>query len=102
MCSHRLANTHGLFRLGGPNVTVQVDESVLTKRKYNRGRVIPEQWVVGIYDTLLKGGVVTFVEHRDGDTLLDSIEENGYGAVSSTPQNRSSAVNSTPAKTHCF
>ena len=74
ICQHQLDNTPGLFQFGGPDAVVQVDESVVTKRKYNRGRYIPEQWVVGIYDTLLRRGVIEFVEYRDGDTLVPLIE----------------------------
>jgi len=48
VCSHHLLQTPGLFQFGGPGVVVQIDESVIAKRKYNRGRVVPERWVVGI------------------------------------------------------
>ena len=40
---------------------VQVDERVVTRRKYNRGRVVKEKWVLGIYDTSVRRGVVLFV-----------------------------------------
>jgi hypothetical protein len=73
ICSWKLENTPGLFRLGGPGRTVQIDESVVTKRKYNRGRVVPERWVLGIYDCLLKRGVVVYVEFRDAATLRREI-----------------------------
>jgi len=44
VCSQHLAETPGLFQFGSPNTVVQVDESVVTKRKYNRGRVVLERW----------------------------------------------------------
>jgi len=62
ICSHHLQNTPGLFQFGGPGHVVQVDESVICKRKYNRGRLVREKWIVGIYDTLLKRGVIEYVE----------------------------------------
>ena len=69
VCSHHLLQTPGLFQFGGPGVIVQIDEIVMAKRKYNRGRVVPGRWVVGIYDTLLKRGIVLIVEMRNADTL---------------------------------
>ena len=54
---------------------VQVDESVVTRRKYNRGRVVKEKWVLGIYDTSVRRGVVLFVCKRDRQTLVPLIRD---------------------------
>ena len=36
--------------LGGKDIIVEIDECVVAKRKYNRGRLVRERWVSGIYD----------------------------------------------------
>lgn len=53
---------------------MKIDESVLARRKYNRGRVIPENWVFEIYDTVQKRGYITLVNQRDSATLIPIIE----------------------------
>ncbi|PSN50490.1 hypothetical protein C0J52_10727 [Blattella germanica] len=63
------------FKFGGPGCVVRVDESVVTRRKYNRGRVVKEKWVLGIYDTSVRRGVVLFVCKRDRQTLVPLIRD---------------------------
>ena len=36
-----------IVRIGGPAMIVAVNETVYTRRKYNRGRQLHEQWVFG-------------------------------------------------------
>lgn len=68
-------NQANAFLMGGPGHVVQIDESVITKRKYNRGRLVPEKWVIGIYDVTSKKGYVKYVENRSADTLIPVIRE---------------------------
>lgn len=37
-------------RVGGMHQIVQIDEALIGRRKYNRGRVVPGTWVVGLID----------------------------------------------------
>ena len=48
--------------IGGIGHIVEVDESVVAKRKYHRGRLVKERWVVGGYETTTKLGFLEFVE----------------------------------------
>ena len=62
--------------IGGPNLTVEIDESKFGKRKYNKGRLIEGQWVVGgicreTKDVFL---AVCPENKRDAATLMDIIE----------------------------
>ena len=61
--------------IGGSGKTVEVDESKFGKRKYNRGRLVEGQWVVG--GICRETGDIFLAEcpnnKRDADTLLDII-----------------------------
>ena len=38
---------HSTNKIGGANCTVEIDESKFGERKYNRGRLVEGQWVLG-------------------------------------------------------
>ena len=63
--------------LGGPGVTVQIDESLFRhKPKYHRGRpAAKEVWVFGMLDTRQSPALVVMmtVPDRSAQTLLPSI-----------------------------
>lgn len=56
-------------QIGGPGVVVEIDESLFAKRKNNVGRVVPQQWVFGGYDTTTKHGFLVMVPDRTANTL---------------------------------
>lgn len=56
--------------IGGENIIVEVDETKLGKRKYNRGHRVDGVWViVGIERTEEKKVFVVPVENRDSETI---------------------------------
>uniref|UniRef100_A0A915JDR6 ISXO2-like transposase domain-containing protein n=1 Tax=Romanomermis culicivorax TaxID=13658 RepID=A0A915JDR6_ROMCU len=60
-----------------PGDIVQIDESLMIKAKYDRGRNLntPNRWVFGAYDPIAKQGYIRFIDRRDALTLLPIIEE---------------------------
>lgn len=111
IASWKLLQVPELFRLGGPGRVVQIDESAVTKRKYNVGRIPRQQWVLGMYDCTLRRGLVLFVPNRNRDTLLNLIINNvepgtevwtdcwggyrGLGNIGGVPQYTHRTVNHT-------
>lgn len=73
-CIHWL-QVEGQPRIGGDGLTVQIDESVISKRKYNRGRVVKERWIFG--GTCKETGerFCLSVPNRKAETLLPLIED---------------------------
>lgn len=61
-------------RIGGPGMIVQIDEAKIGRRKYNRGRVGPGTWVLGMIDSA--GALrLTICPDRSKETLQALIEE---------------------------
>ena len=61
-------------QLGGPGMTVEIDKGVFTRCKYNRRRMVREQWVFGGIDITRKCFLVP-VERRDAATLLPIVQQ---------------------------
>lgn len=62
-------------KIGGQGRIVQVDEVMLGRRKYNRGRLVESTWVLGMID---EDGYIRLeiVERRDVNTLTEVISRN--------------------------
>ena len=60
---------------------METDESALTSRKYNRGKVIKRNkkkettWILGMLDTTTKKSVILYVARRNKRTLLREIKK---------------------------
>lgn len=63
-------------KIGGVSKTVEIDESMFGKRKYNRGRLVNGTWVVGGVERESKACFLKIVEKRDAKTLIKLITEN--------------------------
>ena len=61
--------------IGGPGCTVEIDECLLVRQKYNVGRMVQEQWVFGGYDVQSKGGFMVPVDQWDASTLIPIIRQ---------------------------
>ncbi|XP_029635052.1 uncharacterized protein LOC115210589 [Octopus sinensis] len=73
ICSNNLINNP--YQIGGVGHVVEVDESLMCKRKYNRRRTPQERWVFGGYDREDKKGFILFVADRSSETLLPIIKK---------------------------
>ena len=62
--------------LGGPNRTVEIDESMFSRRKYEVGRVMPQQWVFGALCRETGECLLVPVPDRSKKTLMPIIEAN--------------------------
>ena len=64
---------HHAGQIGGPGMTVEIDESKFGKTKYNRARYIEGQWVFGGICRQTKACFLVPVAQRGKDTLLPII-----------------------------
>jgi hypothetical protein len=59
--------------IGGNGNIVQIDETVIAKRKHNRGRIILQKWVVGAIDTVSKNIIIRHLDNRSRVELRNVI-----------------------------
>ena len=76
---HWLSNQDSI---GSPGVTVKIDETLIAKRKYNRGRVLAQVWLFGGIERVSKKsfivplvGPLGEAGRRDRGTLLPLIQQ---------------------------
>ena len=62
-------------KIGGPGTHVEIDESKFGKRKYNRGRIIEGQWVLGAICRETKEMFLVTVPSHDKETLIPIIKD---------------------------
>lgn len=73
VCSNWLLRNH--IQIGGEGVTVELDESVVARRKYNHGRLIKEKWVFDRYAPTSGGVFLELVPDRSASTLLPLVRK---------------------------
>jgi len=62
-------------QIGGPNTIVEIDETLITNRKYNQGRVLSENWVFGGICRQTKEIFIESVPDRKATNLIPLIEK---------------------------
>lgn len=72
ICSAKLLQVQPL--LGANGNIVEIDESLMFKRKNNVGHVVQQYWIFGVYDTVLKRGFLQHVNDRSAATLIPIIQ----------------------------
>ena len=60
-------------QIGDPGHMVEIDESLSSRRKYIRGRTVPEQWNFGGYDTATKEGFLLPLSRGNAAILMPLI-----------------------------
>ena len=73
ICGDVINHLHPAPLLGGPGVIVQIDESVISKPKNNRGRRRRPTWMFGAYCPAQRLGFAEIVPNRTAFTLLPII-----------------------------
>lgn len=62
-------------KIGGAGKTVEIDETLIASRRYNRGRMMREMWVLGGICRETREVFLTVVPDRTGKTLLEFIKD---------------------------
>ncbi|VDD92549.1 unnamed protein product [Enterobius vermicularis] len=64
-----------LSKIGSPVKVLEIDETLFTRRKYNRSRVVEKQWCFWGIERGTNKCFVVSVERQDAATLLPLIEQ---------------------------
>ena len=68
VCLWWLVNNN--YQIGGPGEVVEIDESLVAKRKNNVGRLLEKRWVFGGVERRKNKGFLQLVQDRTAGTLL--------------------------------
>ena len=71
--AHLLANP---MRIGGPDMVVEIDESLFARRKNHVGRLLPEQWVFSGYCRDTNECFLFAVPDHSAATLIPLVRDN--------------------------
>lgn len=61
--------------IGGADHIVEIDETLVSRKKYHKGREVKENWIFGGIDRTTNELFAFLVENRKADTLLDVIKQ---------------------------
>ena len=75
VCVDSLYSGDSIVKIGGINCTVEIDESKFGRRKYNKGRIVEGQWVLGGICRESRECFLVPVSDRSSDTLIPIILE---------------------------
>ena len=59
--------------MGGPGMTIEIDEAKIGRRKYNVGRMVEGQWILG------------FIKRETGDQRIEILPNNNRSAQATLP-----------------
>lgn len=82
MCREAIGffTSENIVPIGGVNEDnsskiVEIDESLFLRRKYNRGRILNNQWYVGGIERGTKNVFIVPVENRNAETMANIIQQ---------------------------
>ncbi|RUS85680.1 hypothetical protein EGW08_006556 [Elysia chlorotica] len=73
VCSWWLLNNP--YQIGGPGLNVEIDESLVARRKNEVGRVVQQRWVFGGICRETGRGFLVLIPNKEADTLLPLVRD---------------------------